>query len=300
MIMKLAEMYKQPGLTLSFEIFPPKPETPIQTVFDTIEQLRDLRPAFISVTYGAGGSQKGRTVEIASKIKRGLGLEAVAHFTCVGHSRADIDRLLGELAAAGVENLLALRGDPPQGQPNFDFSRGEFRHAIDLIRYIRQQHDFGIAAAAYPEGHRDCPRISTDWRYLKAKVDAGVDVLITQLFYDNRVFYHFLDSVRAMGIQCPIVPGIMPVFNAKQIKRILTICGASMPADLLLIVDKYGESNDDMRKAGLEYAVRQIQDLIANGVDGIHLEPMNKPELAREILAGIGYTPGAKSVETLK
>ena len=287
-------------MTLSFEIFPPKPETPIQTVFDTIEQLRDLRPAFISVTYGAGGSQKGRTVEIASKIKRGLGLEAVAHFTCVGHSRADIDRLLGELAAAGVENLLALRGDPPQGQPNFDFSRGEFRHAIDLIRYIRQQHDFGIAAAAYPEGHRDCPRISTDWRYLKAKVDAGVDVLITQLFYDNRVFYHFLDSVRAMGIQCPIVPGIMPVFNAKQIKRILTICGASMPADLLLIVDKYGESNDDMRKAGLEYAVRQIQDLIANGVDGIHLEPMNKPELAREILAGIGYTPGAKSVETLK
>ena len=298
--MKLAEMYKQPGLTLSFEIFPPKPETPIQTVFDTIEQLRDLRPAFISVTYGAGGSQKGRTVEIASKIKSGFGLEAVAHFTCVGHSRADIDRLLAELAAAGVENLLALRGDPPQGQPDFDFSRGEFRYAIDLIRYIRQQHDFGIAAAAYPEGHRACPRIATDWGHLKAKVDAGVDVLITQLFYDNRVFYQFLDSVRAMGIKCPIVPGIMPVFNAKQIKRILTICGASMPADLLLIVDKYGESNEDMRKAGLDYAVRQIQDLIANGVDGIHLEPMNKPELAREILAGIGYTPRAKPVEAPK
>jgi methylenetetrahydrofolate reductase (NADPH) len=289
--MKLAEMYKKRGLTLSFEIFPPKPETPIQTVFDTIEQLRDLHPSFISVTYGAGGSQKGRTVEIASKIKQAFGLEAMAHLTCVGHTMTDINQLLAELKTAGVENVLALRGDPPQGQPDFDFNRGEFRYAIDLIRHIRRSNNFGVAAAAYPEGHRACPRISTDWKNLQAKVDAGVDVLITQLFYDNRVFYQFLETVRAMGIRCPIVPGIMPVCNAKQIKRILTLCGASMPAELLLIVEKYNDSPDDMRKAGVEYAVRQIQDLIANGADGIHLEPMNKPDLAREILAGIGYLP---------
>ncbi len=292
--MKLAEMYQQPGLTLSFEIFPPKPETPIQTVFDTIEQLRDLRPSFISVTYGAGGSQKGRTVEIASKIQGDFGLDAMAHLTCVGHTQTDVNGLLDQLRAAGVNNILALRGDPPQGQPDFDFSRGEFRYAIDLIRHIRRQHDFGIAAAAYPEGHRACSRISADWKNLQAKVDAGVDVLITQLFYDNRVFYHFLETVRAMGIKCPIVPGIMPVCNSKQIKRILSLCGASMPADLLLLVEKYNDNPDDMRKAGVEYAIRQIQDLIANGVDGIHLEPMNKPDLAREVLAGINYTPAKK------
>jgi methylenetetrahydrofolate reductase (NADPH) len=292
--MKLAEMYQQPGLTLSFEIFPPKPETPIQTVFDTIEQLRDLRPSFISVTYGAGGSQKGRTVEIASKIKGDFELEAMAHLTCVGHNQTDVNSLLTQLRAAGVENILALRGDPPQGQPDFDFSRGEFRYAVDLIRHIRRQHDFGIAAAAYPEGHRACSRISQDWQNLRVKVDAGVDVLITQLFYDNRVFYQFLETVRAMGIKCPIVPGIMPVCNAKQIKRILSLCGASMPADLLLLVEKYNDNPDDMRKAGVEYAIRQIQDLIANGVDGIHLEPMNKPDLAREVLAGINYIPAKK------
>ena len=289
--MKLGDIYRQPGLTLSFEIFPPKAETPVQTLFETIERLKDLRPAFISVTYGAGGSQKGRTVEIASKIKNDLKLEAVPHLTCVGHSRADVDQILADLAAAGVENVLALRGDPPAGQPNFDFSRGEFRYATELVRYIRERHDFGIAAAAYPEGHRDCPRISTDWRNLRAKVDAGVDVLVTQLFYDNRVFYQFLETIRGMGIACPVVPGVMPVFNARQIKRILTLCGASLPADLLLLLDKYGESDEDMRKAGIEYAVRQIQDLLANGADGIHLEPMNKADLARDILAGIGYQP---------
>jgi methylenetetrahydrofolate reductase (NADPH) len=221
----------------------------------------------------------------------------MAHLTCVGHSRADIDQILTELQAAGVENVLALRGDPPAGQPDFDFSRGAFRYANELVEYIHATNSFCILAAAYPEGHRACPRITQDWRNLKAKVDAGVDVLVTQLFFDNRIFYHFLEHARALGITCPIVPGIMPVYNAKQIKRIMTLCGASMPADLLFMTDKYGDSPDDLRKAGIDYAVRQIQDLLANGADGIHLEPMNKPDLAREILAGIGY-PGSKAVRT--
>ncbi len=287
--MRISELYKQPGLVLSFEVFPPKPDTPLTTLFDTIRQLKGMNPRFISVTYGAGGSQKGRTVEIASRIKNEFQVEAMAHLTCVGHSREDMDRILTELNAAGIENVLALRGDPPLGQPDFDFSRGQFRYASELVQYIRQRETFCIVAAAYPEGHRASPRISQDWRNLKTKVDAGVEVLITQLFFDNRIFYHFLETVRAMGIQCPIVPGIMPVFNAKQIKRIMSLCGASMPSDLLFMTDKYNDSPDDMRKAGVEYAVHQIQDLLANGITGIHLEPMNKPDLAREILSGIGY-----------
>jgi methylenetetrahydrofolate reductase (NADPH) len=286
--MKISELYGRGKTVWSFEVFPPKPETPLDTLFDTIGQLRDLNPSFISVTYGAGGSQKGRTVEIASRIKNEFKLESMAHLTCVGHSARDIESILAALHMAGVQNILALRGDAPQNQPDFDFSKGEFKHASELVQFIRKQGSFCVAAAAYPEGHRACPRILTDWKHLKAKVDAGTDLLITQLFYDNRTFYHFLETVRGMGITCPIVPGIMPVFNSKQIKRILTLCGSSMPADLLLLTEKYENSPEDMRKAGVEYAVRQIADLLANGVDGIHLEPMNKPELAREILAGVG------------
>jgi methylenetetrahydrofolate reductase (NADPH) len=290
--MKIAEIYKKPGLALSFEVFPPKPDIPLTAVFNAIQELKTLKPAFISVTYGAGGSQKGRTVEIASRIKNEFHLEAMAHLTCVGHDHADIDSILAQLESAHIENILALRGDPPVGQPDFDFRKGAFQYANELIEYIRARHDLCILAAAYPEGHRASSRISADWWNLKKKVDAGVDVLITQLFFDNRVFYHFLDTVRAMGIKCPIVPGIMPIFNAKQLKRIMSICGASMPADLLLLVDKYENAPEDMKKAGVDYAIRQIRDLLANGADGIHLEPMNKPELAKEILAGVGYPAG--------
>lgn len=286
--MKISEIYrnaKKP--VLSFEIFPPKPEMPLDTVFDTIEELKELQPAFISVTYGAAGSQKGRTVEIASRIKNQFHIESMAHLTCVGHNKANIDAILEELQEAGVENILALRGDPPKDDPTFRYEQNEFCYAQDLIEYIGHNPYFSIAAAAYPEGHRQCSRISQDWDNLKTKVDAGVDVLITQLFFDNRVFYHFLDAVRAKGIQCPIIPGIMPIFNSRQIKRIMALCGASMPAELLLLVDRYAEHPEDMKKAGVEYASKQIEDLIRNGVEGIHLEPMNKGQLAKEIIEGI-------------
>lgn len=290
--MKISEIYSKPGPIISFEVFPPKPDTPLEALFDTIGQLKELNPAFISVTYGAGGSSKGRTVEIASRIKNQYGLEAMSHLTCVGQSKSDISSVLDQMEQAGIENILALRGDPPANMPDFDFSKGEFRYASELTRFIhqtdhRRQKRFCIVGAAYPEGHRASSRIDQDWQNLKAKVDAGAEALITQLFFDNRVFYHFLDQVRRIGIQCPIVPGIMPVFNAKQIKRIISLCGASMPADLLLLTEKYGDSADDMRKAGVEFAIKQIRDLLANGVKAIHLEPLNKAELAREILAGI-------------
>ena len=290
--MKLSEIFRWRKPVLSFEVFPTKADMPLDAVFDAVAQLRELNPAFISVTYGAGGSQKGRTVEIATKIKQQYHLESMAHLTCVGHSREDIDRILTELAAAGVENVLALRGDPPINQPDFDYHRGDFKYANELIAHIRRQNRFSIAAAAYPEGHKACPRISLDWRNLKQKVEAGVDVLITQLFFDNRVFFHFLENVRALGIQCPIVPGIMPLYHEKQIKRILTLCGASMPPEILLLMEKYGGSPEDMRQAGIDYAVRQIQELLDNGVDGIHLEPMNKADLARAIINGVGGALG--------
>jgi len=288
--MKLSEIFKARRPVLSFEVFPPKPDLPIDSVFQAISALKDFSPSFISVTYGAGGSSRTRTVEIASRIKQDFCLEPMAHLTCVGHTKIDVDKILAELEDKGLVNILALRGDPPRDQPNFDYNKGEFKFAIDLIRYIRlKKPNFSIAAAAYPEGHKACPRIRTDWEHLKDKVDAGVDLLITQLFYDNRLFYHFLETVRNMGINCPIVPGIMPVFHAKQIKRILSLCGASMPPEILIMLDKYENNPDDLKKAGVEYAIKQINDLLDNGVDGIHLEPMNKPELAADILKDLRH-----------
>lgn len=281
--MKLSEIYKSSVPALSFEVFPPKPDAPLENVLGAISNLKQYSPDFISVTYGAGGSSRARTVEIAARIRK-EGLESVSHLTCVGQTHAEVDHILADLKANGITNIFALRGDPPRNQPDFDFSRGEFKYASELITYIHKHGNFGIAAAAYVEGHRDSKSIDRDWDNLKRKVDCGVDVLITQLFYDNRWFFHFRESARRLGITVPIVPGIMPIFNARQIKRMVTMCGASMPPDVIIMLDKYGESDHDMYRAGVEYAAKQIQELMSEGVDGIHLEPMNKPDLAGEIL----------------
>lgn len=287
--MKLSQIYSCEIPQISFEVFPPKPHMPIDTVFDTISHLKRLKPSYISVTYGAGGSNKGRTVDIASKIKNEYGLESMAHLTCVGNTKSNIDYILEELKQNNIQNILALRGDPPINQPDFDYSNNDFSYAADLIRHIKEKGDFSIAAAAYPEGHKDNKSITKDWYYLKEKVDAGVDVLITQLFFDNRVFYHFMDDISRIGIHCPVIPGIMPIFNEKQIKRIVSLCGSSMPGELLIMLDKFEDSPDDLRKAGVEYAIHQIQDLLDQGVSGIHLEPMNRPALAEEIIKGLCY-----------
>lgn len=284
--MKLSEIYKSSVPVLSFEVFPPKPDAPLENVLGAISDLKAFSPDFISVTYGAGGSSRARTVEIAARIRK-EGLESVSHLTCVGQTRVEVDHVLADLKANGITNIFALRGDPPRNQPDFDFSRGEFKYASELITYIHKQGNFGIAAAAYVEGHRDCRSIDRDWDNLKHKVDCGVDVLITQLFYDNRWFFHFREAAQRLGITVPIVPGIMPIFNARQIKWMVTMCGAAMPPDVLIMLDKYGGSDQDMRSAGVEYAAKQIQELMSEGVDGIHLEPMNKPDLAGEILKGL-------------
>jgi len=286
--MKIKELFKTKKPVISFEIFPPKFDTPLETIYDSLKQFKDLNPDFISVTYGAGGSQKDRTIEISSKIKNEYDVESMAHLTCVGQSEEEIDLMLDSLQKNGIENILALRGDPPINQPDFDFSKGAFRYASELIRYIKSKSNFCIAAAAYVEGHVDCKRLKEDMAYLKKKVDEGVDFLITQLFFDNRLFYDFLDKAAALNINCPVTPGIMPIFKADQIKRITYLCGASIPAKLVIMMDKYENSPEDLRKAGIEYASTQIRDLIDNGVDGVHLLTMNRPKSSKEILQNVG------------
>lgn len=286
--MKISNFYSQKKPVISFEIFPPKSTTPLETIFSTIEELTRLNPDYISVTYGAGGSSRDRTKEIASRIKNQYKIETMAHLTCVGQSAVEIDQIVTELQAENIENVLALRGDPPADKLDFDFSNCDFKFAADLINYIKSKSDICVGAAAYPEGHCDCPRLSNDLNYLKLKVDQGVDFLITQLYFDNRVFYNFIENARRIGINCPVAAGVLPVLNSKQIKRIISLCGASMPAKLLMMVDKFGDNNEDMEKAGIEYASRQVQDLLDNGVEGIHLYTMNKPQQITQILQNVG------------
>lgn len=287
--MKIVDMFKQKKPVLGFEIFPPKPDTPLETIYEKLEAFKQLQPDYISVTYGAGGSQKGRTVEIASKIKNEYGMESMSHFTCVGHSQEEIDEMLELLKKNNVENILALRGDPPLNQPNFDFSRNVYRYAGELISHIKDRNSaFSVAAAAYVEGHVQSKRIKDDIGNLIKKVEAGVDFLITQLFFDNRIYFDFIDRIASLGIKCPVIPGIMPVFKAEQIKPMAMRSGVSIPARLVLIMDKYSGNPDDMRKAGVEYAAEQIRDLVENGVPGVHLYTMNRPKSTGEILNASG------------
>lgn len=286
--MKILDLYGREKPVLSLEIFPPRVDYPLETIFMTLDELKRLNPGYISVTYGAGGSNRTRTVEIAARIKKDYGIEALAHLTCVRHTRAEVDQILDQLANENIRNILALRGDLPEDAPNFDLSQQDYRYAYELINDICKKADFGVAAAAYPTGHPECPRLKDDLYNLKQKVDCGVDFLITQLFFDNRIYYDFIDKALAININCPVIPGIMPVLNARSIRRTIYLCGASIPAPLLKLVDKYENDADGMEKAGIEYASTQVEDLLASGVSGIHLYTMNKPRQITEIVKNVG------------
>lgn len=286
--MRIIDLFKSKKPVLAFEIFPPKPDVPVETIFDHLEKFAALKPDYISVTYGAGGSRKGRTLEIAAKVKKTYNIESMAHFTCVGHTGEEIDGMLDSMHQSGLENILALRGDPPADRPDLKLSSDIYRYASELVDHIRRVNNFCIAAAAYVEGHADSRRLSEDMAHLKEKVDAGVDFLITQLFFDNRLFYDFIEKAGRLGINCPITAGIMPVFKADQIKAITAKSGCSIPARLVLMMDKYQDNAEDMRKAGIEYASMQIRDLVENGVDGIHLYTMNRPKSTAEIITSAG------------
>ena len=282
--MKIKELLARDQITFSCEIFPPKKELEFSGIHKIVDQIHDLGADFISVTYGAGGSTSKKTLEVASYIQDTHHTPALAHLTCCGATKEDIARRVQEMKARGIENVLALRGDLPQ-----DYVPGPYTYAIELIRDIKTQGDFCVGAACYPEGHVECAHKEQDIGFLKEKVEAGCDFLTTQMFFDNNVYYNFLYRVLAAGIQVPVIPGIMPVINAKQIKRSCELSGTVLPPRFKAIADKFSEDPQAMEQAGIAYATEQIIDLIANGVKYIHLYTMNRPQTAAKIVANLSH-----------
>ena len=280
--MKINELFQHKKPVVSFEVFPPKPDSPFETVLEAVEALHVLKPDFISVTYGAGGSTHSKTLELAQHIKNELGIEALAHLTCISNSNEEIEHILDEIASKNLENILALRGDPPRDscQPVKKV------HASNLIARIAARQKFFIAAAAYPEGHPEAISPQADLLHLKEKVEAGAGLLITQIAFDNDYLKRFHENAFKNGIEVPITAGIMPVFSAGQIKHISGLCGATLPPALQTMMEKYSHSQDALQSAGIEYACKQIDDLLAYGFEGIHIYTMNRPLLARAILSG--------------
>lgn len=282
--MKISDIQNQKGRTLSFEIFPPKKDSELENIDETLSVLCELKPDFISVTFGAGGSSnKNRTIELAKKIKYEYNVEPVVHLTCLCYDKAEIDEFSKVLASEGLENILALRGDR---NPNIQ-EKDDFKHASDLIEYLRAKENFCIAGACYPECHPDSENRVSEMKYLRKKVDAGAEMLLSQLFFDNDCFFRFAEDCRIAGIEVPVIPGIMPVINAAQIKRMVTMCGASFPTRFQKIIDKYENNKEALFDAGMSYAISQIIDLLTSDIDGIHLYTMNNPVVARKICEGI-------------
>jgi len=277
--MKIKDLFTRKTV-FSFEVFPPKKTSPVETIFSTLEELRDLKPDFISVTLGAGGSGNGGlSCDIASKIKDEYGITPMLHLPCVNHTQEQITCILTELESRGIENVLALRGDITPGIEPVN----HFRYASDLVSFIKKHGDFDVAGACYPECHGEQDSLAADILNLKKKVDAGADHLITQLFFDNSVFYDFIEKVRIAGINVPVEAGIMPVVNKNQIERMVAMCGASLPNKFVKVMQRYEGNPAALRDAGIAFAIDQIIDLVAQGVDGIHLYTMNNPYVARKI-----------------
>jgi len=282
--MRITEILKRRRPIFSFEFFPPKSTEETDELFHTLKELRTLSPAFISVTYGAGGGTKDRTFEIVERARSEIGLESAAHLTCVGHSRTQVKSILDELIRSGVENVVALRGDPPKGEPRFTPHPQGFRYASELTAFIREAYRFCIAVAGYPEGHIESPDKETDWNHLREKVNAGADLIITQLFFQNAYFYEFERGMRSRGVSVPIVPGIMPITNFHQIMRFTRICGATIPDKVVTDLEAVQHDTEAVHRYGVEYATKQCKDLLAHGVPGIHFYTLNKSRATREII----------------
>lgn len=282
--MKIKDLFGQKKVTISCEIFPPKKDTAFSGIFETVDAIQSLGVDFISVTYGAGGSTSKKTVEVASYIQERHHLPALAHLTCCDSTKEDIRQRLAEMKEREIENILALRGDKPK-----EYVPGPYTYAIDLIRDIKSQGDFCIGGACYPDGHVECEHKEDDIAFLKEKVEAGCDFLTTQMFFDNNVYYNFLYRVLAVGIQVPVIPGIMPVINARQVKRSAELSGTSLPPRFKAIADKFSDDPLAMEQAGIAYATEQIIDLVANGVKYIHLYTMNRPQTAAKIMENLSH-----------
>ena len=285
--MKIRDRFGQERPLFSFEFFPPKDDRGVDALFDTVANLKPLGPAFVSVTYGAGGSTREKTVAITQRIKREAGIEAMAHLTCVGHGREEIGQLLDEYEAAGIENIMALRGDPPRGDTEFVPHPQGFAHANELIAFIRGQKDFCIGGAGYPETHPEAPSPEEDLLNLKRKVNAGADFVVTQLFFDERDYFDFVSRARSRGIVTPIVPGVMPVTNTAQIKRFTQMCGAAIPGPLLAKLEAVSGDADAVVEVGIEHATQQCRALLEGGAPGIHFYTLNRSLSTRKILANL-------------
>jgi len=269
---------------ISFEFFPPKTPEAEGRLFDTVAKLAPLRPTFVSVTYGAGGTTRRLTRDIVVRIKREIGIEAMAHLTCVGHTAAELAEILDDLVAAGIENVLALRGDPPRGQPAFAATPGGFAHGAELAAFINGRWDVCIVGAGYPEKHLEAPDPATDLRYLKEKVAAGAQVLITQLFFEPATYFAFVERARAAGIGVPIVPGIMPITNVSQIERFTSMCGATIPASLRDLLAGVRDDEAAVTAIGIEWARDQCRALLEGGAPGLHFYTLNRSHSTQEIL----------------
>jgi methylenetetrahydrofolate reductase (NADPH) len=279
--------------TLSFEFFPPKNEAGFSQLYGAINELHPLKPTYVSVTYGAGGSTRQKTVDLVERIQNELSIRSMAHLTCVGHTAEEIGGILDSLWNAGIRNVLALRGDPPAGQSQFVATEGGFANSSELVRFARARHDFCIGVAGYPEGHPQCLNRTRDLEHLKQKVDGGGNFIITQLFFDNADFYRFRDAARSMGIAAPIVAGIMPILNVSQTKRFVSMCGAKIPHPLLTRLETLEADPEAVYRAGIEHATQQCRDLLENGVEGIHFYTLNKSKATVEICRALSFAHAA-------
>ena len=285
--MRITEIIQTRRPVFSLEFFPPKFPEEMNNLFQTLKEVKNLNPGFISVTYGAGGGTKDKTLQIVERAKSEIGLESAAHLTCVGHSRNEVRQILDELVNAGIENVVALRGDPPKGESRFTPHPEGFRYASELTAFIRRSYSLCIAVAGYPEGHIESPDKETDWSHLGEKVRAGGDLIITQLFFENNRFFEFEKAMRQNGVEVPIIPGIMPITNFQQILRFTRICGASIPATVVRDLEAIQHEPEAVQRYGIEYAKRQCKELLDHGVPGIHFYTLNKSRATREIVRSL-------------
>jgi methylenetetrahydrofolate reductase (NADH) len=285
--MRIHDIINQQHPTLSFEFFPPKDDIGFWDLYRTVQSLKPLAPSYVSVTYGAGGSTRRKTVDLVQRIKNDIGIESMAHLTCVGADQKEIASVLDQLRTNGIENVLALRGDPPAGADTFVATEGGFTYANELVEFIRSRYDFCVGAACYPEGHPECPDLSVDMDNLKRKVDAGVDFLITQLFFSNDDFFAFRDKANRSGIDLPIIAGIMPINSVKQVKRFTQMCGAKIPKELLAKIEAVEDDPEAVRHVGSYHATEQCNALIDGNVAGIHFYTLNKSTATRAIFQQI-------------
>ena len=270
--------------TISCEFFPPRDSEGIPAVLRTAGRIRSYNPDFVSVTYGAGGSTRAFTEEITSSLKRDTDLEVMAHLTCVAQTKEEVHTALVRLDVLGIENVIALRGDPPAGQANFVPAEGGFQHATELLRHIRDNFGFGLAGACYPEGHVESSDLITDMNYVKMKVENGADFLVTQLFYNNQDFFRLMERAETLGIDVPIIGGILPILNTNQIRRFTSLCGSKIPDELDIQLERYVDDDDAVRELGIEYATRQVQELWDQGIAGVHFYVLNRNYSVSKIL----------------